>query len=524
LVSLDNLQGMDVHTSPDTQATTSPLLNFFNSAFASGIAIFLCGCLVLLSGMFAAQVFAGPTTTGYVLARTLVRDAEGDGIWSAYDEEGAIVQDVVPAKGVLSPDKARVISAEEYAGYKTHRDNLLAQHPTAELITRQQYFAKTFRYVGAKASDKPITKPELAADDALLLVRPDNELFKHSPLPLIIARFPVRFEPNTLKAPRRTALLLQSGEIRHQSDHFIGLKAAFVSRDGNPVDPATGDVSLRADDSILGGVPNVLVEGWNFDSAVTDDKGFFRIEDTYSRSGCFNQTWWLSAKLHSYRFNPRLPSYHPYYLLRPYNPPCFTNAIMSWDHSQIDIQRVSSSSAWRNTFFIDTITLSGRAQLYNPGSTIAITDDADAVTTYASTEVEVTLEGLRDITQIPEEQKVVLEDGGSDDFPRIVTVAKDFDGDGRLDRAEWGSFQQINDETLFVPAYDASAIDALNDDDKVIGVWFSKTDRGRPEPETNPEGDTVAPHETPVIYRRTCTASQIRMFITVTMACWKPLR
>jgi len=450
-------------------------------------------------------------TEGYVITRALVPSENGHLIWSEYDSSGRIVRDVHEVVDDYEPTNVSVIPASEYRGYFTELNQLRTASPNAVLMSRTEYAAKTFRPVGAPPAPTAepgqpapvdphaLVKPALAQQDIMILVKPDNEIVDES---FILARFPVDFRaaleladdaavPQVVQPPIdaavQTLMLFRNGTITNPTVNNIGYKAGFLSRDGQLLDPAEF-AKPEAGDVIHGGVPNVLVEGWlGTTGGYTDASGRFVFEDEPQRGTptCAGGTGWLSAKLYSQRFNPRLPDRSPYFLLRPYAPPCMIAYFMLYlpDNQGLNLPSFGfqgASEPFFNTFIVDTLALSGTARIGGLGSSVAVNTGEDATTAYSSLEIA------------PEP---------------VAFDHYDFDRDGEADRVEWGILQGSDSDPDaeeagnantasaspgdFIQLYDQVAIDEVPHRERVIGVWYSSTDDGRPaQPEPPVEGES----------------------------------
>ena len=402
----------------------------------------------------------GRATFGWVMARSMVRDENGQPILVEYDDQGDEVSELaVPAQYKTRIDELRVVAAANYRDHLDRYETFVQDHPDlAVTLVRRAQAIGTFPLAD---DSKHVTIREghlrSSTRSVLMADRPSRLLAK--PQVVILQEYPFDLTQSAAGIlGARSLLVNDEGQVITTSRYIIAPRAGFYGQ--NKQGGQGGSLGYRFDpetDELYGPVENAYINMNEFvhpeARTASNADGYYRLQ--YRLPPCppggftFNTDVW--AKIHYANFSPLGQTALPYYLRRLSSEYCY-GAINPVTGQLMENPAVNSVA--RMDFFVDVMFLTGRLVVTNP--------DGSSVPVGTETRYE------------------VFDPESTDDAS--PTPWYDFDNDGQADHAVIGRMvddpDDAADELVFVEDADGD----------IQGIYFSSSDE-----QTTPDGETPEP-------------------------------
>ncbi len=386
---------------------------------------------------------------GHVMARTVVRDEDGEPILVEYNDAGeevGVIQYPTPSEAVLMAADAYRTELKKLRSFQSEHAEGLAKG--ARILSRDAYYAESFLAADNQTTIEQIPLPAWVKS---VLVRPQVHRILPSPNELVLLSFSVDFSSaqGELPAGISTLVMTPKGQIYSQHRGAVGYRAGFYGTSIDQPQSAEGTNRQNYDKDkhqLFGPMPGILVDTGPLDffdsSGFTDEDGQFVLRKILLFCPFYGMEYpgWITATLHYQGFTPIGGRVLPYHIMRwdydmcgcmptGYTPVGYS-ACVAWDWPPV----------YKYQLYVDVMMLSGLVGIYNPdGSTVSIGDS----TQYSA---------------------------HSPDTTPISQLLYDFDKDGQPDPTALGIIveEEINGETVerFTTELDGA-------EPTVQGVWFS---------------------------------------------------
>jgi len=333
---------------------------------------------------------------GAVYARSIVLNEAGNPTYVEYDKDGKEITSGIQVE--ITPDKRDyvVMSGAAFRATVAQYQQLHAQHPDGELLTRAAYLSRNF----VTLDQTPIQKPNINPGTLHVYVRAANQLLINNPDQIILGQFPMDVTL-TIAANTQSLLLKPDGTLVEQSPHNIGPRVGFYE-DFNEDNYFWGFNNRQPKDKIYGPLAGLNVEvgtAWQISGGTpkTDSEGRYTL--SVARPPCLGyESFEVNVYLELYyqRFNPRGTGNRSYQLRRIDYESCRGSILPSGGGGlgesvgqNIAIIAGNSGGPYKppKDFPIDLMVLSGRASIANDFKGVAL---ASGPTQYNASDVDKT--------------------------------------------------------------------------------------------------------------------------------------
>lgn len=359
-------------------------------------AIFLINVVFLFLDL--SNVFAGGLNEirmnmkyGYVMARAVVTDENGQPILVKYNDDGSEAGEIeVPADYKYDVRLLRIEPATSYLYHKKQLDDFIASNPgglaaSAELLTSTEFLAGSY-----KTADNvtPIdVGGSLSENVASVLIKAQASRINADVDDLIIMRFPYDMtELNSVYDSSVSLLVTPEGQILEVFEQAIGYRTGFFGKpdEPQPLIPVGGPANEEEVFGAVAGVKVSLSDSYLQEIGGSGYNGKYIIK--YNLPVCpvggFEFTTDVYAELHYRNFLPMGAEDLTYYIRRQAWDYCYAQFIPTplpgappaYVETDLDtLQRID--------IFVDVMMLSGKIEIRNlAGEVVAIGDN----TSYSS--------------------------------------------------------------------------------------------------------------------------------------------